>query len=149
RYADFAGRELPGVPDVSAVVARSEGYFDSAALDEMRGIADGAGVAFEAIVAHNARFYPDLAAGCCHFAVAAKANGEDGMIHASNEDLPLALSMTGLLARHAQVRYPTGLTPHITFSVAGQLAGLNGTNAHGLGLSSAMLLDLPRRAENS
>ena len=60
-------------------------------LEELRGIADGAGVTFAAILAHNLRLYLDAGAGGLHFAVTAESNPGDGLLHAANEDLQRAL----------------------------------------------------------
>ncbi len=128
-----AGFELRSLAD-------AERYFGPAELEELRGIADGVGVHPGNVIAHNLSLAPDYAAGCTQFAVTASANRGE-MIHAVNEDAPLALRVPLALARVVQIRRPQGGIPHVMFSIVGQFGGFNGINAHGLAVTSTLLLD--------
>ena len=111
-------------------------------LEELAGIADGAGVHVANVLAHNLSLAPDYAAGCTQFAVTARANRGE-LLHAVNEDAPLALRAPMQLARVVQQRRPRGGIPHVTFSIAGQFGGFNGVNSSGLSVTSTLLLDGP------
>ncbi|MCH8830567.1 MAG: SDR family NAD(P)-dependent oxidoreductase, partial [Planctomycetes bacterium] len=85
--------------------------------------------------------YLDAGAGGRHFAVTAKANRADGLLHAVNEDLRNGLSVRDCLQRHVQVRRPEKGIPHVSFGVVGQVGTLNGINSRGLAVSTSILLD--------
>ena len=148
RYADLVGIKWVRLPDIREAAAEADVYFHAEDMEELRGIADGAGVTVENMIAHNLMLYPDTGSGCVQFAVAAGSNQQQGLVHAANEDLPLALTVRGCLRRNVQVRRPAGRIAHAVFAVAGELAGINGINVHGLAVTSTMLLDLPRREES-
>jgi malonyl CoA-acyl carrier protein transacylase len=141
RYADLAGTRWDSLRDLDTAVANASSYFGPDELDELRGIAKGADVSFESIVAHNLRLYLDAGAGGLHFAVSARVNREEGLIHAANEDLQMGLCVWDCLARNIQVRHPADGMPHIGFGVAGQIGTLNGINAHGLAVTTSALVD--------
>jgi len=144
RIADLPVSKLAALQS-STELANPERFFGEAELEELRGLADGVGVHLGNIIAHNLSLYPDYVGGCTQFAVTARENSDLGMIHAVNEDSPLSLSLADCLARVVQVRQPQGRIAHLTFSMAGQLTGLNGINAAGLGVTSTLLLDRARR----
>ncbi|MBI84181.1 MAG: hypothetical protein CMJ81_13350 [Planctomycetaceae bacterium] len=147
RYANLVGSKWHRLPDIQEDAAAADRYFQPDDLEELRGIADGAGVSHESVIAHNLMLYPDKGSGCSQFAVSASTNSSAGLIHAANEDLPLALSVTKCLRRNVQVRKPTNGIPHVVLGLAGELAGINGMNCRGIAVTSTMLLDLPRRRE--
>jgi acyl transferase domain-containing protein/NAD(P)-dependent dehydrogenase (short-subunit alcohol dehydrogenase family) len=149
RYADLAGTEAGILLEVEKAAAEPEIFFGADGLEELGGIAEGAGVPLPSIIAHNLRLYPDIGAGCSHFARNARSNPTVGLLHAANEDQPLTLRMRDCLYRNVQVRLPAGGISHLAFGTAGQLAAINGVNAKGLAVTSAMLLDLPRRADTA
>ncbi len=146
RYADLAGPALENLPRLDRALFVRDVLCGPDELDEMQGIADAVQVPLGNIVAHNMAQFPDAGAGCSHFAVTARRNAAGTMIHAANEDLPLALSLRDCLARVVQVRHPTRGILHLTFSVAGTVGGINGINACGLAVTSSMLLDRPCRS---
>ncbi|QDU40500.1 Phthiocerol/phenolphthiocerol synthesis polyketide synthase type I PpsA [Maioricimonas rarisocia] len=119
-------------------------YFAPDELEELRGLADAIGLTEEELLTHNLGMYPDVIPGCSQFAVRSAVNGTSRLIHAANEDSPLALSLPDCLARIVQIRRPKDKLAHLTFSIAGQVAGLNGVNARGVTVSSTLLLDRPR-----
>ena len=80
--------------------------------------------------------------GCVQAAVTAARNG-GRLLHAANEDWPMALRLGNALPRVALLRRPESGHPHLLFGVPGQLGGLNGVNARGLAVSSASLADCP------
>jgi acyl transferase domain-containing protein/NAD(P)-dependent dehydrogenase (short-subunit alcohol dehydrogenase family) len=147
RYADLVGSKWDQYRALEMAVANPDTYFGQAELDELRGIADGAGVAVASVIAHNLRLYLDAGSGGIHFAVTSERNSDRGLLHAANEDLQRGLSVRDCLERNVQVRHPEGGIPHVTFGVVGQLGGLNGINAKGLAVSTAALLDVPKRNE--
>lgn len=141
RYADLPAFTDDEEAAITAAARKLDVLLAPEDLEEMRGIADGAEVALGALVAHNLRIYPDHGAGCVHFAVSARCNGEEGLIHAGNDDVPLALVLRHCLERNIQVRFPRHGIPHICFAMAGQMAASIGINACGLAITGAMLLD--------
>jgi len=141
RYADLAGHDFGRLPDVNDAVAQYQQMLSGDDLQELTGIADGAGVSLNNVIAHNLRLYPDAASGCTSFAITAELNGGAGLMHGANEDLPLSLSVRDCLIRHLQIRKPTGGLAHVTFGVAGEMAGINGVNQAGIAVTSTMLLD--------
>lgn len=149
RYAALLGPRLQHMPELDEAVARPTMYFGGEELEELQGIADGAGLPLPAVLAENLGMYPDYVPGCTQFAFTRRKNPKFGLVHAVNEDSPLALTLPDCLARVVQVRRPKGGIPHVTFSVAGQTGGLNGINAAGLAISSTLLLDRPRRSSTA
>ena len=145
RYAAMLGPRLQNIPELDEALAKPTLYFCEDDLEELNGIADGAGLPVPAVIAHNLGMYPDYVPGCTQFAVTARKNPEVGMVHAVNEDSPLSLTLPDCLSRIVQVRVPRGRIPHVTFSVSGQAGGLNGMNAMGIAVSSTLLLDRPRQ----
>ena len=142
RYADLAGTRWDITPQVEEAVANPEVWFGDDELEELRGIAKGAGVAPEALIAHNLRMFLDVGAGGLHFAI---RHGEGGaFLHGGNEDLQPALCLRDCLERHVQVRTPANGIPHIAFCIVGQVGTLNGINAAGLALSTSALVDVPK-----
>lgn len=144
RYADQAGTKWDSVLDVDAAAEHAEAFFSPDELQELQGIAKGADVTVESVVAHNLRLYLDAGAGGIHFAFTAECNPEQGLLHAANEDLQRGLSVGDCLERNIQVRRPTDGIGHLAFGVAGQVGCLNGLNAAGLAVSTSALLDVPR-----
>lgn len=141
RYADLAGSRWDRGAAFDQAILAPEQWFDADELEEMRGIAKGAGVTLQAIVAHHVRLFLDGGAGGQHFAVSAAANPQEGLIHGYNEDIRQALSVRDCLERSIQVRFPESGNAHVTFGVVGTLGGLSGLNAAGLSVSAACLLD--------
>jgi acyl transferase domain-containing protein/NAD(P)-dependent dehydrogenase (short-subunit alcohol dehydrogenase family) len=145
RSADLTNLSLDQTPEFLEAISKPDLYFGEAELEELRGLADGLGVPLGNVLAHNLALYPDDMPGCTQLAVTARRNDPIGMIHGVNEDLPLALSLPGCLKRIVQVRHPAGDIPHVTFTISGQLVGLNGINARGIAVSSTLMLDRQRR----
>lgn len=141
RYADLAGSRWDLGPQFDAAVASPEQWFSPAQLEEIRGMAKGAGVTFESVLCHNLRLFLNGGEGGAHFAVRAERNGADGAIHAVNEDNRQAICVRDCLERSVQVRFPEDGIPHLTIGVAGQLGGMCGINARGLAVSAACLLE--------
>ncbi|HUQ68571.1 MAG TPA: C45 family autoproteolytic acyltransferase/hydrolase, partial [Planctomycetaceae bacterium] len=149
RYASMLGPRLQNMPELEEALAKPTMYFGEQEVEELHGIADGAGLPAAAVIAHNLGMYPDYVPGCTQFAFTRRSNGPFGLVHAVNEDSPLSLTLPDCLSRIVQVRRPAGGIPHVTFSVSGQTGGLNGINAAGLAVTSTLLLDCPRRPETA
>ena len=149
RYADMAGRYDDSFPPLDQAIELVDTFFMPDDWQELQGIAAGANAPLDSILAHNLHIYPDInpLAGCVQVAISAQANGEHGLLHAANEELPLTLRMRECLQRNVQVRSRAGYFPWVTTGIAGQAGGINGMNSQGLTVTSAMLLDLPRRPE--
>ncbi len=145
-------QELLGVQSASELplareaLGQQAAYYDEAALEEMRGIAEGAGVAAESIIALNLAMEPQFdAAGCTQLAATRAANGGGPLVHAANEDSPAGLRLGNEMVRAVLVRRPEPERhAAAVLGVAGQVGGINGTNARGITVSSTMLLDRPR-----
>ncbi|MBX3448373.1 MAG: SDR family NAD(P)-dependent oxidoreductase [Planctomycetaceae bacterium] len=135
------GSRLTNMPELDQALHEPTRYFGELELAELRGIADGAELPLDFLVAHNLGLCEDYVPGCVHFAVTSRANGRNRLIHAANEDSSLALSLADSLRRIVQFRQPSQGYRHVSFSVSGQLAGINGTNEKGLSVSSTLLLD--------
>jgi acyl transferase domain-containing protein len=147
RNADAFTNKIVNTDAVLEAVRHADTYFDPDALEELRGMAVGAGVPVESLIALNLHFYPDIAAGCCQFAVRAEINGEHSLLQCANEDLPIGLVLRDILTRHIQVVQPTHGMRYVTIPIAGQVGALSGMNTSGIAVTSAMLLDLPRRPD--
>ena len=146
-YARLLGQRPEKFPEMAAALADPQLHFGEQELEELQGIADGIGAPVEEVLAHNLGIYPGNVPGCAQFAVTACRNPVHGLIHAANEDSPLALWLPDCLVRTVQARRPQNGIAHLTFSITGQLGGLNGINERGLAISSTLLLDRPRCAE--
>ncbi len=149
RYAAMLGPRLQNIPELDAALANPTMYFGEAEIEELKGIADGAGLPHGAVLAHNLGMYPDYVPGCTQFAFTKQVNPRYGLVHAVNEDSPLSLTLPDCLSRIVQIRRPTHGLAHVTFSVSGQSGGLNGINEAGLAITSTLLLDCPRRKETA
>lgn len=139
RHADLCGfpKSAPASFEVNA--GYPERWFSQQQIDEIRGIAAGAEVAFESVLAHNLRIAGDISAGGCAHAVLATADGK--IVHGANEDLPISGSLRGCLHRRAQLRESAAGNRYVTFGIVGQVCGINGMNDRGVAVSSAMLLN--------
>lgn len=119
--------------------------FDHGYLDEMRGIAEGAGVAFEDIFLVNARTEilkiaarPDLRArllgdapdGCTSVTVMPSATKNGELIHAQNWDWKVECSETGVVLR---IKTESGLEI-LTYTEAGMMAR-SGFNSAGVAIT--------------
>lgn len=153
RYRDLLGENVLELEPVKAFLARQHEFFDEPSLEELRGIAEGSGLPFQRIIAYNLGLEPEHGLfGCSQLAIRAAANGGAGLLHAANEDSPIALRLGNQLGRFVQVRRPvqgaagSSRARHAVcvFSSPGQIGGINGLSASGLVVSSTMLLDQPR-----
>lgn len=119
--------------------------FDASYLDEMRGIAEGAGVPFEDIFLVNARTEilkiaarPDLRAkllgdapdGCTGVTVMPSATKNGELIHAQNWDWKVECSETGVVLR---IKCENGLEM-LTYTEAGMMAR-SGFNSAGVAIT--------------
>ena len=141
READLAGSLWDRVADIEEATMFPDVYFGKESIDEMNGMADGAGIAAKALIAHNLRLYLGTCAGGLHFATAQPAEPSDGMLHGMNEDLSKALKLQDCLTRNIQVRRPVDGLPHVAVCSEGQIGTLCGVNARGIAVTTATLLD--------
>ena len=147
KLADVIGPRLDNLPELEDVLAKRDRYFSPAELEELEGAAEGMGLPIRHMIALNVGLYPEYIPGCTQFAVTARRNRDAGLVHAVNEDSPVALMLREELTRMVHVRRPEAGIPCLTFSIVGQIGGLNGINAAGIAVSSTILLDCPLRQE--
>jgi hypothetical protein len=146
KYLALLQGHLDNEEGLREVFAEADAFFTPAGLEELEGMSAGLDMPLEYVTAYNLGLYPEHIAGCAQFAIPARRNGDAGMIHGVNEDAPISLRLPESITRIVQVRHPAGGIPHVLFTASGQLGGLNGINARGLGVSSTLLADRPRRA---
>lgn len=145
-YGKILGDGATQRPDFRAAVDNLDLYFGEAGLEELQGIAEGAGLPLEIIAGLNLALMPELLPGCTHFAFRDHAGGTGGILHGINEDAPLLATLGQSLLPTALIRHPEGKIPHLTFVLPGQFSGINGINARGISVSSTLLLDrMPQR----
>lgn len=145
KFIELLGSRLSNMPELDEAHANPELYFGPEEIEELEGLADGGGVPIEAAIAHNLSLYPEYIPGCCQVYASAASNGPHGLIHTANEDSPIALLLRESLSRVVQIRRPAGGHAMLTFSISGQIGGLNGINEQGLAVTTTLLLDCPRR----
>ncbi len=149
KYVELLGARLFEMRPLQVALDHRDTYFGAEGLEELRGIADAVGMPVEHVLSFNYGLSMEFLPGCTQFAVTGRWNGDAGLIHAVNEDWMLALALPGTLKRMAQVRFPDGGIPFLTFSTCGELAGQNGINARGLAVSSTLLLDRLKREDGT
>lgn len=119
-------------------VAPIESYFPGVA-DEIRGIGEGAGVAFEEVLALNARgelsthnpFADEAEEGCSSYALIAPASGDGHVYCGQNWDWRCETAGTVILVRITQAGKPT----IVMQTEAGQV-GRHGANSAGIALNA-------------
>ena len=114
--------------------------------EELRGIAAGAGVAYESLVAMHVRIDPSLEGGCVQAVFPAAVTRTGRLLQGANEDLPAGLVLREGIRRCVQLRRPEGRLASVTFTATGVSCGINGMNETGLVVTSSMLLDQPPRS---
>ena len=147
KLADIIGPKLENLPELEDVLEKRDRYFSPAELEELEGAAEALGLPVRHMIALNVGLYPEYLPGCTQFAITARRNGNAGLVHAVNEDSPVALMLREDLTRIMQIRRPKQGLDFVTFSIAGQIGGLNGINEAGIAVSSTILLDCPFRQE--
>ena len=142
RHVDLIGPEIP-LPRDLLRPDRLRMFYSAEEMEELEGVAEGAGVAVANLLAHNLALTFDNGAGCVQFAMTAEENGT--LIHAANEDSPWTLTMRDCLRGIVQIRRARDGREFATFTVVGQTAGINGLNSSGLSVTSTKLLERPLR----
>ncbi|MAT16665.1 MAG: hypothetical protein CMJ46_15505 [Planctomyces sp.] len=142
RYTNLAGTRWSHLFDVGGLVEQAHRLFTPAALEEVQGMASGAEVSYNGLLAHNIRLFLDAGQGGLTAAVTAHANPDTGLLHAANEDVRNALPLNDCLQRVVQVRKPASGNSYLTFTVPGQVGCLTGINAAGLAISMTCLVDM-------
>lgn len=149
RMTEILGDRLRTMSELHEAIADPTMYFGEDDIEEIRGVAAGVGVPFEAALAHNLGLYPAYIPGCAQVAVTARRNGPHGLVHAVNEDSPISSLLGRTMSRIINVRHPNVGHKMVTSSISGQVGGLNGVNEAGLIVTTTILLDRPRRAETA
>jgi acyl carrier protein len=144
-YADLADETLDELP-LAELRSDPSQLFSAEELEEMRGIAEGAGVPQGNIIAHNLALLADLGVSTTQLVV--PGNRSTAMMHALEEPLPLVAGLREELLPIVQVRQRVDSVPHALCSFAGLVFGLSGINAAGLTVSSGSLagqFDVPSK----
>ena len=112
-------------------------------IDEIRGLADGAGIAFEEAVLCQARAEASHTkeGGCSAFALTGSATASGNTLAGQNQDLEPEYADVAILLR---VQPNDGRPVALMFTFAGQL-GYAGMNAHGVTHFANALYDCPWR----
>lgn len=148
--AQLDANEL-GWPEIDEIVARFEptiAAFDAGYIEEMRGIAEGSGIGFSAIVLLNARTeilklaqrrrrgqpWPDDPDGCTGVVVMPEAAADGRLIHAINWDWKAECAQTSVILKITRDDGPNILT----FTEAGALARI-GFNSAGISITANYL----------
>jgi acyl transferase domain-containing protein/NAD(P)-dependent dehydrogenase (short-subunit alcohol dehydrogenase family) len=145
-YEEFLGQEGARRSELREALDGPERFFDPIAIEELRGLAQATGLPLRHLMAYNldTALFPDYASGCVQIGLAQGARGPaeaPPVIHAFNEDSPLALHLKAELESIVQVRRPEKGIPHVLFSLPGRIGGGSGINRAGLAVTSSVLLE--------
>ena len=154
QYEKLAATHGLGLEQAAQLAGQLEPLFSSETRDEIRGIAEGAELPYEYVLAYNldAALFPSYVPGCTQGWV---SDDTSGPIQFVNEDSPLLVRLGRAQPRVVQIRDREGLErPRRTvlFSLAGQVCGPNAVADNGLTVTGCALLDgeppsaLPERA---
>ncbi len=141
RFADLTDSDPSVVPIVHESAGGLERHFRAAELDELRGIAEGAQVPLENLLALNLAIDADLGTSSSHLALKGASGSQVGLLHGVRQELPLQSSLSGFLEPRLVVREPADGHAHAMLSFAGLVGGLCGVNAQGLGVTASALVD--------
>jgi len=126
-------RRVPGNSEPSDAAAS----LGPVAFEQLTGIADTLRIPSARLAAFNLALCPEQLPGCAHFAV----RTPQGILAGANEDAPLVLHLGDALRPLLQLNRPGGGIAHLFTGAAGKVGGINGLNARGLSVTSALLLD--------
>jgi hypothetical protein len=140
---DLPPQERARLPRPEAIIDSYETMTTREQREELRGIAAGAGVAYESLVAMHIQIDPSLDGGCVQAVFPASVTRTHRLLQGANEDLPAALVLRDSIRRCIQLRKPAGQLASVAFTAAGVLSGINGMNECGIVVTSSMLLDQP------
>ena len=93
KYIDVLGGKVLQRQDLKAAMPNLDDYFGKSSLEELRGLSDGAGLPLEILAGFNLALMPELLPGCSHFAFWGGADGIREILHGTNEDSPLSLTL--------------------------------------------------------
>jgi len=144
--ADLPAATTGRLLDPDTVLDAYEAMTTPEQREELRGIAAGADVAYESLVAMHVRIDPSLEGGCVQAVFPPAVTRTGRLLQGANEDLPAGLVLRDGIRRCVQVRRPAGALASVTFTAVGVSCGINGMNAAGLVITSSMLLDRPPRS---
>ena len=138
---DLPPQERSRLPNPEGLLDSYKSMTTREQREELRGIASGAGVAYESLVAMHIQIDPSLDGGCVQAVFPASVTRTGRLLQGANEDLPAALVLRDSIRRCIQFRKPTGQLASVAFTAAGVLSGINGMNECGIVVTSSMLLD--------
>lgn len=143
RYADLARLPRFVLPNVEFGIKRYEKYFGRDALEELKGMAEGAGVPFQALLRHNFSAYSTgrtQGPGCVYFAGRERSGA---FLLGANVDVPLYRLLPGPHLGLLQLRRPESGITHLLVTGVGFLGAAFGVNAAGLSVMGAALSEFP------
>lgn len=162
RYADIAGS--PHEKLVNSLtdedIKNAELYFGEEGLEELRGMAEGAGVPYESLLRHNLAVFSlrqknvfSMLAPNSNMRAGTKISGVNGcvqfcgrtsdghFVHGSNIDIGFTRIVPDSLSYTLVIRRPEGRIPSVLISPSGLIGCRTGINACGLAVSTCDLLD--------
>lgn len=135
RYCDLA--DMPGGGAVLAdVAAVGPDWLSGDEWDELRGLAAGAEVGWESLLAHQLRLAADPAETVHEF-VSSAVDGVPRWQHTCRELRPLAGALGDAFGHVIRVRRPRDGYASVCWGTLGQLGGLGGVNSRGIAVSIA------------
>lgn len=120
----IAQQDVPGIRDRLTAL---ESNLVLSEREEMRGIAEGAGVDYEDILTVN--LFAEIVQGCSQFAV---IGGPDGPVLGRNVDIDPNVASVFAQSRLVQVVIPGGALPYFAPSLAGMAGTFTGINIRGV-----------------
>ena len=153
RYADVAGtpteKLLPTFDE--SELASAQDVFGADGYEELRGLAEGAGVSLAALIRHNLSVFPvsrehvaewggvaKPTGGCSHFA---GATSDGDFVHGGNIDAPFSNIIPNALASRIVARRPSSGYASVSISLTGLIGSRGGVNERGLAATTCDLLD--------
>ena len=141
---DLPPQERARLPRPEAIIDSYETMTTREQREELRGIAAGAGVAYESLVAMHIQIDPSLDGGCVQAVFPASVTRTRiDFCKARMKICQQPLVLRDSIRRCIQFRKPTGQLASVAFTAAGVLSGINGMNECGVVVTSSMLLDQP------
>lgn len=152
RYADMAGTpQSKLLPELNAnwdeLSAKAETYFGRDGLEELRGMADGAGVPYSALLRHNLTVFPIRrqnalsmveSSGCVQLA----GRASDGnFVCGGNLDVAFTRIVPDALRFSLVCRRVDNLIPSVSIVPTGLIGSRGGVNACGVAVTICDLLD--------
>ncbi|MGD9854398.1 MAG: SDR family NAD(P)-dependent oxidoreductase, partial [Planctomycetaceae bacterium] len=144
RIADLSDGRFDELPVSRELLARPELSLSSEVMDELRGIAEGAGVSLGSLLAWNLTLLAELGTGATHLIAAGNRTESGSPLHGLRDDLCLMGSLSECLTPIVQIREEAGKIPFVCVTFAGFVGALAGMNARRLTISGYVPQASPR-----